>query len=385
MTPSTIGRQLDRLTQVRTGNHRVVSCYLKLEPRDRARNKYLIKLKNRIRTIERSLDELDWDRKTREDVQHDLNRVLEFVKHPENLPATQGVAIFACRALRLFESVALPRVYRSRLAVDRSPLIRELASAEDEFGRLFTVVLDRTAARFFEVTAFNVTELDSMRADYTRGSKFHGLHDSVGQGQREDRYNNRIREEKQRHYAHIADHLFTLNQKAPVHGIVLAGIGATASAVEPFLHPYLAERVMGTARLNPKEASSAAVHAASLDVRQSYERLAERAVVHEMEEGLGTGWGVNGVEPTLRALARGQIRTLLVDADASMPGYRCSDSGRLALNERDCRGEGEPIPVLDVVDEAIEEGLRQRVDIDVVYDQEASAAISGLAGLLRFR
>ncbi|MGH7657068.1 MAG: hypothetical protein ACREL6_02460, partial [Gemmatimonadales bacterium] len=169
MTPSTIGRQLDRLTQVRTGNHRVVSCYLKLEPRDRARNKYLIKLKNRIRTIERSLDELDWDRKTREDVQHDLDRVLEFVKHPENLPATQGVAIFACRALRLFESVALPRVYRSRLAVDRSPLIRELASAEDEFGRLFTVVLDRTAARFFEVTAFNVTELDSMRADYTRG------------------------------------------------------------------------------------------------------------------------------------------------------------------------------------------------------------------------
>ncbi|MGH7659134.1 MAG: peptide chain release factor 1, partial [Gemmatimonadales bacterium] len=113
--------------------------------------------------------------------------------------------------------------------------------------------------------------------------------------------------------------------------------------------------------------------------------LAERAVVHEMEEGLGTGWGVNGVEPTLRSLARGQIRTLLVDADASMPGYRCSDSGRLALKERDCRGEGEPIPVLDVVDEAIEEGLRQRVDIDVVYDQEAAAAINGLAGLLRFR
>ncbi len=385
MTASPIARQLERLTRVQSGNHRVVSCYLKLEPRDRARNKYLIKLKNRVKAVEQAIDQLDWDRKTREAVQDDLDHLVEWARSPENLPPTQGVAIFASRPLRLFEAVALPRVHRSRLAVDRTPLVRELASAEDEFGRLFTVVLDRTAARFFEVTAFEVNELDSMRADYTRGGRFHGPRDAMGLGQREDSYNNRIREEKQRHYAQVADHLFSLNQREPALGIVLAGTGATAGAIEPFLHPYLAERVMGTARLNPKEATEAAVHQATLEVRQSYERLAERAVMQEMMEGLGSNWAVNGVEPTLRALARGQVRTLLVDADAVMPGFRCSDSGRLALHERGCRGEGDAVPVLDVVDEAIEEGLRQRVDVDVVYDAEARGAIEGLAGLLRFR
>ena len=83
---------------------------------------------------------------------------------------------------------------------------------------------------------------------------------------------------------------------------------------------------------------------ATLAVREEYERASERALVHEMLEGFGTGWGVNGLTPTLRALSRGQVRSLLVDADASEPGFRCGDSGRLALTERECRGEGEPDP-----------------------------------------
>jgi peptide subunit release factor 1 (eRF1) len=91
------------------------------------------------------------------------------------------------------------------------------------------------------------------------------------------------------------------------------------------------------------------------------------------------------VTPTLKALARGQVRSLLVDAEASQPGFRCGDSGRLALTERECRGEGKPIPVLDIIDDAIEEALRQGVDINVVYEPEARGAIDGLGALLRFR
>jgi peptide subunit release factor 1 (eRF1) len=38
-----------------------------------------------------------------------------------------------------------------------------------------------------------------------------------------------------------------------------------------------------------------------------------------------------------------------------------------------------------VVDDAIEEVLRQGVDVNVVFEPEARGAIEGLAGLLRFR
>ena len=127
------------------------------------------------------------------------------------------------------------------------------------------------------------------------------------------------------------------------------------------------------------------MHAATLAVRSAWEREEERAQAREMLEGLGSGWSVNGIDPTLRALARGQVRTLLVHADAGEPGFRCGDSGRLARTERECRGEGEPVAVLDVVDDAIEEALRQGVDVNVVYEPEAREAVHGLAGLLRFR
>ena len=375
--------QLARLARVRPGAHKIVSCYLKLEPRDRSRGKYLIKLKNRVRDVADALPRLRLSREVEEAVRRDLDRVVEHLRAPASLPPTQGIAIFACEATGLFESLPLPLVYRSRLSVDTTPMVRELASLEDEFGRILTVVLDRTAARFFEVTAFEARELPGLHSPNTRGSRFRG--DQNGPGWGEHAYNNRIREEKQRHFEAVARRLFELDRDHPSRGIILGASGPDVRAVEPFLHSYLIERLMGTVRLSPRQATVASVHDAALAVREEWERATEKQQVDEIEEALGGGWAVNGVRETLKALARGQVRALLVHADHSLPGFRCTDSGRLAVSERDCRGEGDPIPVLDVIDEAIEDALRQHLDVNVVYADEARDRIDGLAALLRFR
>ena len=380
---SPLREPLARLTRVRPGRHRVVSCYLKLEPRDRSRGKYLIKLKNRVKVVLEGLPRLGLDRDVEEAVRKDIDRVLEFIRVPANLPATQGIAVFACSGIGLFESIPLPVVHRSRLGIDATPLVRELASLEDEFGRILTAVVDRTGARFFEVTAFDARELAGLHSPSTRGGRFRGDNDGPGWG--EHAYNNRIREEKQRHFEAVARQLFAVDRHQPAHGIVLGATGADAGAVEPFLHNYLADRLMGSVKLTPRQATAPLVHEATLAVRAAWERETEQQLVEEVLEAQGNGWAVNGMRDTLRALARGQVRSLLVHADVALPGFRCTDTGRLALTERDCRGEGDPIPVLDVVDDAIEEALRQHVDVNVVYDTESADRIDGLAGLLRFR
>ena len=381
--PTPFAAQLARLTAVRAGPHRVVSCYLKLEPRDRTRGKYLIKLKNRMREAVEALPRLGLTRDVEDAVRRDLGRVADHLRSTGSLPATQGIAIFACEAIGLFEVVALPLVYRSRLAVDATPLVKELASLEDEFGRILSVVLDRTGARFFEVTAFDARELPGLHSPNTRGSRFRGDQDGPGWG--EHSYNNRIREERQRHFEAVARQLFAIDRGRPAHGIVVGASGTDVRALEPFLHAYLAERLMGTVKLTPRQATPALVHAATLGVREQWERATEQHLVHEVEEAFGSGWALNGVRETLRALARGQVRALLVHSDVSIPGFRCSGSGRLAVLERDCRGEGDPVPVLDVIDEAIEDALRQHVDVNVVYDADARERIDGLAALLRFK
>jgi peptide chain release factor subunit 1 len=378
---SSVGPQLEQLNDFRAGRHRVVTCYLKLEPRDRTRGKYLIKLKNRIKQVIESLESSGATRAVREAVGEDLDRLVDHLQRPGNLPPSRGLAVFLCGPLDLFEVIPLPKVYRSRIVVDRHPLIRELAAVEDEFGRVLTVVADRTVARLFEVTAYEVQELGTFEGGTARTKRFSGQNGRWG----EHNFNNRIRQEKARHYEAVARALFQLKQQRPLRGVVLAAPGKEAAAIEPFLHPYVAERVIGTVKLNPQSATPADVRESTLVVREAHERESERLRVEEMKDAEGNGWAVNGLPGTLRRLARGQIRTLLVNAETYLPGYRCADSGRLAVEARECRGEGEPLPVIDLVDEAIEEALRQHVQVDVVYDTEAAASIEGLAGLLRFR
>jgi peptide subunit release factor 1 (eRF1) len=374
---------LDRLARLRTGKHRVVSCFLKLEPRDRARGKYLIKLKNRIRKVEEGLPRLGLDRETEVQVRADLARLEEFLRIPGNLPASRGVVVYACGPLKLFEVIAVPRVHRSRLGVDASAQVREVAALDDEVGRILAVVLDRTAARFFEVSAFGVDELPGLRADSTRGGRFRGDQDGPGWG--EHAYNNRMRTERARHLDLVARRLFALDRERRATGVVVGGMGGDPAALRPFLHPYLEGRVLGEIRTNPKEATPASVREAVLDARDTHERGVERSNARQLAELLGQRMAVTGVGESLRALRRGQVRTLLVDPDASEPGWRAEATGRLALREIELRDEGELAPVLDVVDDAIEDALRQQAVVDVVYDPEARRGIDGLAAFLRFR
>ena len=163
-----IRKQLQRLVRLPVGTHWIVSCYLKLEPRDRGRGKYLIKLKNRIREVIATLPAEGLTRGETEQVVGDLAKLQTMLQRPDALPASQGLAVFGSTPLGLFEIVALPRVHRSRLLVARTALVRELAALEDEVGRLLAAVLDRNGASIYEVTAFEsrkIMELDSANAN----------------------------------------------------------------------------------------------------------------------------------------------------------------------------------------------------------------------------
>jgi peptide chain release factor subunit 1 len=360
--PGSVHEVVRRLAAVPAGPYRVVSCYLKLEPRDKTRGKYLIKMKNRVREALAALERDELPRQVRDDVASDLERVRHYLEDPGRLPRARGVALFACRPLDLFEVVPLPRVYRSRLRVEPLPLIRELVAIEEEFGTIVVAACDRTGARFFEITAFDVTELPGLTAEATRPGKFHGERQAkrggvLAGGFGEHNYHMRIREERHRHYARVADYLYQLHTQRPLAGIVVAGIGVDAAAVLPHLHTYLHDLVLGVVRLNPKKASPAEVREAALWLQEERERAWERAHADAIREGLATGWAVNGIEPTLKALARGQVRTLLADGHDDDPR----------------------------IDEAVEEALRQRAQVDVIYDDKARRAVAGLAALLRFR
>ena len=352
---------LARLTALPAGAGLVSSCYLKLEPRDKARGKYLIKMKNRLRETMDALAKRPLVHAEREAVARDLERIMRYLEEPGRLPPARGIAAFACGAVGLFETIPLPQVYRSRLVVAAAPATRELVALEQEFGTILVAACDRTGARFFEVTAFGIVELPGMISLASRTDKFHGerqtMRGAVAGALGEHAHHGRIREEKHRHYARVAEQIFRIHSQRPLAGLVVAGIGVDAAALVPHLHTYLHDLVFGVVRLNPKTATSAEVREATLALRDERQRAWERAHADAVRDGLATGWAVSGVEHTAKALQRGQVRTLLADGRDDDPR----------------------------IDDAVEEALAQRAQVDVLQDDRARRAVDGLAALLRFR
>src|SRR5438094_6838984 len=95
---------LARLASIAPGPHWVVTCYLKLEPRDRSRGKYLIKMKNRVRESEAALARQALTHQDREVISAALREVLDYLEEPSHLPSARAIAIFASRQLGLFEA-----------------------------------------------------------------------------------------------------------------------------------------------------------------------------------------------------------------------------------------------------------------------------------------
>ena len=360
----------------------VVSCYQKLEPADRSGEKYRIKLKNRLRRAGERLAIMGFSHADREMVGEALGRIEEFFRHGTNLDGGRGVAVFAGR--NCFRAVRLPYVLRSRVLVDRSPVVSELVALAERGSRVLVAVADRRAARLFAVDLEGVEELDGLFApEATRPHRFHperGNAPGVG----EFRFHSRIREEKHRHLARVADAVERAFRARAFDGVVVGGIGVNAGALLPHLHTEVRDAVLGVLRLNPKEATAADIRARSMELWSESSEVAAADAVGELAGLVETGWAVNGVEVTLRALARGQVRTLIADHDAELPGFRLSVSARLTTHGSGAKAEGEPLPVADVIDDAIEDALRQRARVAVVRGDPARV-FDRLAGILRFR
>ena len=378
------GALLQRLVAVPAASHHILSCYIRLEPRDRTRDNYLIEFKDRVKALRTDPMVLTLGREEGLEIERDLTRVLDYLGNPRDLPHATGLALFACEKLGLFEVAPLTRVHRTRLMLDDTPWIGELVAAEEGTQPILTIVIDRAHARFFEVTAAGCAELACLTAASTRGGRFHSDRgDAPGWGEHD--YHRRLEQEHHRHYANVVQRVEERLRTGPFRGIVLAGTMDHTSALARFLPDGIADRLLGTAKLNPTAINAAELQATSLALAEEHSRKIMGSELLALDNAVGSGWGVNGPRETLRALHRGQVRTLFIRDNLEAGGFRCSATGQLVLAKGDCRNQGEPQAVRDLIDEAIEEALRQRVRVVIVPDCAGAEAVDGLAATLRFR
>jgi peptide subunit release factor 1 (eRF1) len=259
-------------------------------------------------------------------------------------------------------------------------MAREHVTMDDH---LLAVVLDRAHARFFNVTASDAVELPGLPSPATRGGKYHSdREDAPGWGERD--YHGRLREEQRRHFDAVIDRCAVLQRAHPEAGMLIAGPGHVAIELRRALPDPLAQRVVGTARLNPTEVTPAVVRRTAATMARQRSRETARRLIAALREGLGTGRAENGTPAVLRSLAERRVRTLLLPKDGWLTGFRCRTSGRLVVTPGDCLGEGDPLPVPDLVAAATAQAREQGAGIVVIHDEAGAKEIDGMAALLRF-
>lgn len=374
---------LERLLVISTDQPRIVSASVRFDPEDRFGGAYLISLKDEIRRLESDPALQSLDHASREALNLDLRRILQWAETGAASWPTAALAIFSWEAGGLFEVIALPGVSRTRVVVDRTPRVRDLVAAEPFTRPVLTVLLDRAHVRIFEADFQGAVERSDLFVESSPGGKFHSQRqDAPGWGERD--FHNRRDEESRRQHAEIVLALEALVLSRHHLGIALAGPRDRTTALAADLPPALTSLLLGDIRLNPTSATPAEVKEATREVVAEAAQRLTRDAVGEFQEAMGRGLAVEGIRETLRAISLGQVRMLLIGERCAGAGFRCGAGGRLVLSADECREAGEPVPLADIVDEAVEDALRKQASIMTLPDSAADELLDGIGAFLRY-
>ncbi len=397
-----------RLVEFDAAPYYVTTLYFGFSPEDLTKNQLYLKVKDLVKSYRSFVEEKTvWEKDVKESVLSDLEKILEFVKNPDNVSGGRGFAIFACDAKGLFEVVKLPYVYRNRLMNDRHPLVREILAIDEEFGKVGILLIDKHHIRFFVADLSGAKEVeDFVQPVLVRAHKFHSggsflkgaegerrlvmpsrvaAPDTVRHGIGEWRFHQRIKHDWLATLKLAADAVFEYWKENPFDHLVVGTLkGEPIKDIERVLHDYLRRILLGYIEINPAEADEVEVWKKLVEFRIQKDREEEGELIKQLEEEIGFGTAVNGLEKTLEMLMVGNVRTLLVNEEFSSEGYRCSETGTLSLKPECPSDADKPEKVFDIVNEMIEEALHQRAKVEVIVDKELQRKVDGVAALLRF-
>lgn len=360
------------LAGVRGQDAPITSCYLDVDGRRLAR----------FQDVEHELDLTLKEARQRanghKSVHDDLKRIEAYVRGGLDRSATRGLAFFACSADDLWEVIELPVPVRTQVVINHAPAVGQLESVVQDHEPIGVLLADKQRARLLVFEQGQLIDhselLDELPRDYdTRGDKERGTPDA------------HVEELAHQHLRHAARAAFDLFQERGFHHLAIGAPDAIANELEADLHPYLQARCCGRIKVGIASSESE-VRTVAEALELEVERRREAEVVDRLREAAITSRrGVAGLAGTLEALHDRRAERLVVSRGYAEEGWRCPESGALAVVGPTNPANGvrmERVP--DVVEDAIEEALSQGLPV-TMCDGNADLDVLGRIGaLLRY-
>lgn len=382
--PSLNQREVQQLAAFQARPYLVLSIYLNAD--GRAREPGVVRSQAHALLHQARMElESRWDRlahAVREAARADLERCRAFVDSFLPHGACRGLAVFSCAGRHWWQHFSVPRPVPDRILWDFDPLVLPAVRLLEDYPQTGVVLLDWKEGRYFGSRLGEVEELRVVRDEVpgrVRVGSWYGLADK--------RIERHIEDHVRRHVQHVAAEARRIFEAWPITWLL---VGGNAELFEDFRHCLvytLRQRWAKELKL-PAHASLEEVREAVLAAEQELEHQRETALLQQLyDEWRAGAYGVVGVAETLRALAAGEVQTLISDASLQRPGFRCETCGSLSEAGDRCPlcGATSLRACADLVDEAIEDTLAQGGQAEVVGDQEEFRRDGGLGALLRFR
>ena len=379
--------QLQRLAAIEPSPYPVVSLYLNTQPGQQGRDRHQVfvrkELKNRTATYPPRSGE-------REMLDRDFERISTFLDSNVE-PSANGVAVFACDAASLFETIQLDApIHEHALFIGDRPHLYPLARLASQWPRYAAVLADTNRTRIIVVAEGSVrgdTAIEGVKTKWT----------SQG-GMSQARYQRHI---ENYHLHHIKDVVAALEKIVAAEGItriVLAGDNVTLPLIREQMPKHLASMVVDEISLHARAHQDEVMKATSESMRAADAQTDRDRVDAAIGAYRAGGLGVVGPDSTLLALTNGQVDELLLTASlAKIDHLRHTPDGEMALAndsslakpavEPSAAGEAgsADMGVVRLADELVRQAQQTAARLHFIEDPSLLEPYGGVAATLRWR
>lgn len=317
-------KQMHELLTFRTPGTGVLSAYLEIDSGSTSQ------------ALLRQFQKLAARQSGTEGIGEDLKRVERWIADELDPAGARAAAVFSAKRFGLWRACALPQPVKPSLTVGSQPELRPLISMADQYHRFGVLLADAQRARFLEVFMGGVREYDelALKADDVPGGR-------------------------PAFPKAAADKLEGLARNQGFQRIVVSASPEISEPLLGRLHSSLQQNLIVDTELAP-DAASCAVLQRILECEREARKVRESVLVHRLIDAArgGSRLAVLGLERTLEALQRGQVRMLLVRDGLAKMGRCCPSCGLLSLGWTKCVRCGRPTEaVFNVVSEMIHRAL----------------------------
>jgi peptide chain release factor subunit 1 len=373
--------EIRQLAQIESPSSCAISFYFQPQtPQDTSHREEAILVKNLVRDALRKAERQGNHSALRDD----LKKILAIAEHLHG-NHSRGKAIFACSEREIWRELDVPpRLGNSLIVVNSRFHLKPLVVAHSGSSRTCIALVNRQKARIFELYEDEIMQ----KPDLLFGELPHiGKSDGFGgydAGHRERHLENEI----MHHFKQFADSLQLLLNRDHFEALLIGCHDEAWPEVEPHLHTYLRQRLVGRFLVDPGTASSEEVRAQAGRILTEALQSRQRALIREiLGETQRNARGALGLRHVLTALERQEVQTVVVSRDFAGEAVECTNcrhlDTRMVGNCAICGQETRELS--DVSDALVDLALRNGAEIkfiDVDPDLEKAGRIGAL---LRFR